>query len=329
MLLGCERQMKHVLVKTIVPILCLICVVFVFFEYQNWTDSLARIILFDKEVLIPDSSPYNKTNYVAFVKEVSSFVPYSKGDIKNIFYTIVNRGWGEFTFYCPSEYKSCLKDIKDITNDQDLLTHINNFVHPYHGFSSVKTYINENGEIKIVINYLYEKKIVNEINQRIDQIYKAIISETMSDYDKILTIHDYIINHTKYDVVRNETGNSPYQSYIAYGPLIEGYATCNGYTDAMALFLTKMNIPNYKVARIPPKNSNDEGHVWNALYFNNHWYHLDLTWDDPVSKDGKDYLQHKYFLITTSQLREADSLEVPITEHDFKENIYIELKEQE
>lgn len=304
------------------------CVAFVFFEFQKWTDALARFVIKDKEVFIPEDGPYVKSDKFTFVHEVSSFIPYSKGDIKNIFYTIVNHGWNELTFYCPNEYKSCLKDVKDITKNQDLLTHINNFVHPYNGFSSAETYINENGEIKIVIHYFYNNQIKNDINQRVDQIYNAVVKEDMSSYDKILAIHDYIINHVKYDVERNEKGTSPYESYLAYGPLIQGYATCNGYTDAMALFLTKMQIPNYKVAWTPEKESDEDGHVWNALYLNNTWYHLDLTWDDPVSKDGKDYLQHKYFLITTSQLKEADSGEVVVTEHDFKDNIYIEMKEK-
>lgn len=321
--------MKHSLSKSIVPIICLMCVVFVAFNFQKWTDALAGYVLKDKEILIPPDSSYTKSEQFLFVKDVDSFVPYSKGDLKNIFYTIVNHGWQEFTFYCPNEYKSCLNDLKEMSKNQDLLTHINNFVHPYNGFSSVETTINENGEIKFVIHYFYKKGIINEINQRVDQIYKGIINEQMSPYDKILTIHDYIINHAKYDVERNNDGKSKYNSYLAYGPLIEGYATCNGYTDAMALFLNKMGIPNYKVAKTPEENSDEEGHVWNALYLNNTWYHLDLTWDDPVSKDGKDYLQHKYFLITTSQLKEADAGEVQVTEHDFKDNIYIELKQKQ
>ena len=321
--------MKQSLSKTIVPILCLMLIVFVFFQYQKWTDSLASFVIHDKEILLPEDTPYKKNSDFTFVQETDNFIPYSKGDIKNIFYTVVNHGWSEFTFYCPNEYKNCLKDMKEISNNQDLLTHINNFVHPYNGFSSVETTLNENGEINLLIHYFYDKNMINDINQRVNQIYNAIIKEDMSTYDKILTIHDYIINHTKYDVERNNDGTSRYNSYLAYGPLIEGLGTCNGYTDAMALFLEKMDIPNFKVARTPDEKTLLEGHVWNALYLNKTWYHLDLTWDDPVSKDGKDYLQHKYFLITTSQLKEADSGEIKVTEHDFKENIYIEMQEKQ
>ena len=257
-------------------------------------------------------------------------MPFSFGDLKNIYFTIVNHGWKEFTFYCPSEYINCLDDVKKLSNDQDLLTHLNNYVHPYNSFSNVKTVINESGEITVSIEYFYTEEQEDIINKKVDEIYNSIINDNMDLYTKILTIHDYIINNTKYDVTRNNEGNSIYKSYIAYGPLIEGYATCNGYTDAMALFLEKLNVPNFKVAMTPDENSDTEGHVWNAVLIDNKWLHLDLTWDDPVSSDGTDYLQHKYFLITTNQLEEADtSGEVKVTEHQFKPTFYPELKKQE
>ena len=76
--------------------------------------------------------------------------------------------------------------------------------------------------------------------------------------------------------------------------MIEGYGLCGGYTDAMALFLDYYNIPNFKVIT--------ENHVWNVVKINDKWYHLDLTWDDPVASSGKDVLEHTFFLITTKKL---------------------------
>ena len=319
--------MKSLIKKLFIPILCLFILLFVLLNANNWSDFLTNYTINDPEVYIPKANSYVKEEDFLFVQNIENFMPFSKGDLKNIYYTIVNNGWKEFTFYCPSEYVECLEDVKEISNDQDLLTHLNNYVHPYNGFSNVKTVISETGDITVSINYFYSEDQIKKINQQVDKIYNEIIANDMDTYTKILTIHDYIINNTKYDIERNNNGNSIYHSYIAYGPLLEGYATCNGYTDAMALFLEKMNIPNFKVAMTPEKNSDTEGHVWNAVYLNNQWFHLDLTWDDPVSNDGTDYLQHKYFLITTSQLEEADtSGEVIVTEHQFKKNIYPELK---
>ena len=319
--------MKKILIKLIVPFSCLFLLLFVFLNADNWTDFLVKYTLNEPEIAIPKNSRYQKQENFLFVQNTNEFTPYSRGDIKNIYYTIVNNGWESFTFYCPAEYKNCLEDIKEISNNQDLLTHLNNYVHPYNGFSNVRTTIGETGDITVEIDYFYTEEQIEAIDKKIEEIYNQIITKDMDQYTKILTIHDYIINQTKYDIERNNSGNSSYHSYIAYGPLIEGYATCNGYTDAMALFLEKLDIPNFKVAKTPDSQNNSEGHVWNAVY--NNWLHLDLTWDDPVSNDGQDYLQHKYFLITTEQLKSIDtSGEVKVLEHEFKENIYPELKEE-
>ena len=68
---------------------------------------------------------------------------------------------------------------------------------------------------------------VKVINKKIDEIISDIINNNMSLEDKILAVHDYIINNTKYDsdALNN---NSKYKSYISYGTLLEGYSTCNG-----------------------------------------------------------------------------------------------------
>ena len=281
------------------------------------------------KVITQSVSTYAKQDNFIFVKNVDSFIPYSKGDLKNIFYTIVNSGWNNFTFYCPMEYYECVSDMKSFSQDQDLLTHINNFVHPYHSFSNIQTTLSESGEITISIDYLYSLEQVQAIEQEVDRILRQEIQENVSNYDKIKIMHDYIINHTKYDVNRNEDGSSNYLSYLAYGPLFQGYATCNGYTDLMSIILSKFQISNYKVATTPTTTQEEsEGHVWNAVFLDGEWLHLDLTWDDPVSRDGKDYLQHKYFLIDNEELKKADQGEVEVTEHYYPSNVYIEFHQK-
>ena len=187
----------------------------------------------------------------------------------------------------------------------------------------MKTAVSEKGEITIEITYLYTPEEIQTINNKIDEIIKNNINNTMDDYEKIKVIHDYLINNSKYDVERNNGKGSVYNSYKAYGPLFQGYATCNGYTDAMAIFLNKFGIKNYKIATTP-ENENSTGHIWNAVYINDKWLHLDVTWDDPVAESGKDYLLHKYFLVNNEELKKADEGKVVVTEHNFLKNIYSE-----
>ena len=75
-----------------------------------------------------------------------------------------------------------------------------------------------------------------------------------------------------------------------------------------------MNIKSYRVS--------SNSHIWNALYLDNEWYHIDLTWDDPVVSDGSDYLIHDYFLIKTQDLQQKEK-----TQHDFNSKRFIEIKE--
>lgn len=311
--------------KFILPFGCCVFLLFLLVKISSISNVLAILIETKDVTPIEEVSPYKKNEEFLFVQNAKSFVPLSKGDLKNIFYTIVNSGWTNFTFYCPNEYKECLSDMKALSQDQDLLTHINNYVHPYLSFSNIKTSLSESGEITIQVERLYEKEQINIINQKIESFMKENITDDLEIYDKIMLFHDAIINQTKYDVRRNESGESNYHSYIAYGPLIEGFATCNGYTDVMAIYLSQLEIPNYKIATTPTNDQNKtEGHVWNAVKVNDEWLHLDLTWDDPVSNDGKDYLQHKYFLVNNEKLKKADEGEVEVLEHRFDSSIYLE-----
>lgn len=264
--------------------------------------------------IMPNNS-YTKDYDFQFVKNTTDYTPYSYYDLLNIFYTVINNGWDEFTFYCPNAYENCIRDIKRISNDEELLSIINNFANPFNSFTSISTAYDETGEITIKITKLYDQNKETIINNKIDNILATIITPDMTIEDKIKTIHDYIINTTKYDIEKNNTGHSNYESNTAYGALIEGAAICNGYADAMALFLDRLNIKNYKIASTT--------HIWNAVYINDTWLHLDLTWDDPVSDDGKDYLYHKYFLINNEELKQEDK---DLPDHIFNSSVYLEFK---
>ena len=317
--------MKQNILKIIILILCITSLITLIINLDTITDNIVKLYLKQHDIVIPETDNYYLGRNFSYVKVPESYIPYSHNDLLNIFYSIIDHGWTEFTFYCPDEYPTCLEDAKTISKDKDLLTHINNFVHPFHSADNMITTLRTNGEVYVVVEYLYSKEDTTKINNEVDKIYKRIIKNNMTTNEKILAIHDYIINNSKYDIIKSDPKNNPHRSNIAYGPLFTGYATCNGYTDLMTLFLYKLNIPNYKIAKTPDTTINFEGHVWNALYIDNEWLNLDITWDDPVSTDGKDYLNHNYYLITTEELNELDEPK-GIIDHQFPKNIYIELK---
>jgi transglutaminase/protease-like cytokinesis protein 3 len=197
-------------------------------------------------------------------------------------------------------------------NDNSLLSNINNFVHPFNSYKLVETTYTNTGKITINVTRLYSEEEIKAINDKIDELYPSLVSSNKSTTENIKRIHDYIINHVKYDTAYVE-GNSTHKANTAYGALFEGYSVCSGYTDLMSIFLNKMGISNYKI-------SNDK-HVWNLVYLDGEWLHLDLTFDDPISSTGVNHLIHDYFLINTDKLKQLDQGENN-NAHVFNEEIY-------
>lgn len=316
--------------KLIIPFMCIILIALTVIFLGPITDKLKNSITKEPTLVIKNSNDYTKDIDYEFVSRTKDYIPYSYQDLLDIYYSVINNGWDQFTFYCPNEYSNCLNDVSSISSDELILTHLNNYVHPFNSFTNIKTSINENGEITLTVYYLYKEEDVTKINAKVDELIRLLLTDDMDDYTKIKTIHDYIINTTKYDVERNEENTSEYSSYTAYGPLFQGYATCNGYTDLMAIFLSKLGYNNFKIATTPAEMTNSStGHIWNAVLLDGNWLHLDLTWDDPVPDPNSgatqtDYLLHTYFLVTTEAMHQADQGQTVIEEHNFNPLYYLE-----
>ncbi len=263
-------------------------------------------IIKENAPIIKDNNGYKRSfDYIKFTY-IDDFTPYNKEDILNIYFNILNNGWNEFTFYCPKEYTDCLTDINELLKDEEEMTKVNNYVHPYNSFSDLNTKLGSNGEVTVSIIYKYNKEKIDIINNKVNEVIMSLNLNGKTDREKISLIHNYIINHSIYDdnAINN---NSPYDSKSAYGNLIEGYSVCSGYSDAMAIFLDKLNIPNIKV--------NSAHHIWNLVYIEGKWLHLDLTWDD--AEDVR--FQNNYFLITKEKLYSLDR-----EEHTFDEDFFLE-----
>ncbi|MCI8347542.1 MAG: hypothetical protein HFJ12_06340 [Bacilli bacterium] len=264
-----------------------------------------------KEVRLGKKNKYYRNYDFLYVQNTNNFKPKNKQELLNIFYTILNAGKDKFTFYCPEEYNSCLDDVKSLAKDQITLSHINNYVHPFNSFKNISTQTDTLGTITVNVKKAYSDTDIRLIEEAIKNIEKEVLDPNLPTEDQIRKIHDYIIDNSKYDSNRTDNNIIEYKSDIAYGPLIEGYGICGGYSDAMELFLDRLNIKSYKVS--------SEAHVWNAVNLYDAWYHLDLTWDDPVTDTGTDLLEDKFFLISTAQLQQLEK-----TQHNFDLNAYKE-----
>ena len=232
----------------------------------------------------------------SYVNNYEQAEVHSKQEIIDAIYYLINSGVTYSKRYCAKEYDGCYQDMEAISSDANLLSLLNNYVHPYNSFDSIIFNFDED-IIEIEIKHTYSKEEIEQINQEVEKIIDANISSNMSTKEKIKAIHDLIINNTEYDTLKTKNVNdTTYRSNTAYGVLMEGFGICSGYSDTMKIFLDKLNIINYKI-------SNDQ-HIWNLVYLDGVWLHLDLTWDDPVS--DKNITRDNYFLIDTKTLELLD-----------------------
>lgn len=149
-----------------------------------------------------------------------------------------------------------------------------------------------------------------KIYQKAKQILREIISDQMTDYEKLLSIFDYISYNTVYDyqVIDKEkkyTENNPstkFRSFYLEGVFYDGLAVCDGFSKAFSLLA---NMEGIKTVRIV--GDADGNHAWNKTLLEGKWYVVDITWTELEMKHyftnvDTEYLAHKYFLVSDNEI---------------------------
>lgn len=154
-----------------------------------------------------------------------------------------------------------------------------------------------------------------------------IVSDDMSEYEKVHAIYDYIIYNVRYD---HDCANAE-DAYVSgnlslnekmkyYGYYLEGifldkfykkdmHAVCDGKSKA---FVLMCGIEGITAVRISGEASSDGknfgGHAWNKVLLDlngtgdKEWYFVDTTWGD-VGDHSKEFLSHAYFLLSDDEVK--------------------------
>lgn len=263
------------------------------------------------EVVIPTDTKNHRIYNYKTVSETNDFNPKSIDDLKKIYFTILNNGWNEFTFYCDSDiYPSCADDVKTLANNNEYVALINNFVSPYNSYQKFNTLVTNDKIINIKIDKLYSESEISATDYKINEIFKSLnINTGNPTLDDIKSLHNYLLRTITYDT-KYTTETLDKSSSKAYYALTSGKAICSGYSDSFAIMMDKLNIPNFKVSTTD--------HVWNVIYYQNKWLHIDVTWDDDEVNNNNYY---NFFMIDTNDLLKKDTVK-----HSFDRNTYLELK---
>lgn len=125
--------------------------------------------------------------------------------------------------------------------------------------------------------------------ERIPKVRKSVeevltkVDTNMSDMEKVLLVHEYLIRKTTYKY--DDDG----LCYSAGGPLGNGAGVCAGYARAMILLLEEMDIEAYYA------RSTSMNHAWVYVKLDGAWYHIDPTWDDTRMGTNGMYV-HRFFI---------------------------------
>lgn len=141
-------------------------------------------------------------------------------------------------------------------------------------------------------------KADSEVKKKSEEIISTVIKPGMTDFEKELALHDYIVNNCSYDSENLKAQTIPPESHAVYGVLINQKAVCEGYAKAMKLLLDMAGVESMVVTG----NSMGQSHAWNLVKLDGKWYHTDATWDDPVMADGGQIRQYTYFNLTDSEI---------------------------
>ena len=146
--------------------------------------------------------------------------------------------------------------------------------------------------INVKQTYLTNLQQEQVVDAKIASLVAGLDVATMSDFQKVKFVNDYIVKNTQYS---EETATS---AHSAYTLVQEGKAVCQGY----ALFATKLLRALGVEAMYVTGEVYSGGHAWNLVKVDGDWFHLDTTWNDPVPDRGSG-VRYNYFLVSDQVLR--------------------------
>ncbi len=205
--------------------------------------------------------------------------------------------------------------------------------------ASYSGYDSETGILKVTLNltpydgnsYYYGdyssfsqvKAEYNALYERVDEITAALPSNA-SDFQKLLIINEWLLNHNTYNPDLS-SGTESFYAYIAPSALLYGdgddtadYPVCEGYAEAFKIICDKIGIDCVCGEAFGDTDGDgdiDSGHKWNLVNMDGEWYYYDGTWND---SGNSSYIYYRIgqFLIGRESMAAVDNLQTHKFYHD-------------
>lgn len=215
-----------------------------------------------KTKVVDDEKEFIQAIYDNLLKGNKTFTLVYEGDWEEIYQNDIDELFR----------KVCAIDDKNTSDDFDYMKgNLRKYTLSY-------TWNDTHCEFDFIIEYRETRAQTKKVNSTIKSELKKMKLSKASNYTKVKKIHDFIVNRVTYD--------TSYQGYTAYDALANKESVCQGY----ALLFYKMATE----AGVPCRIVTSDDHAWNIVKIGKKWYHVDTTWDDPIS--SKPILRYDYFM---------------------------------
>jgi len=137
--------------------------------------------------------------------------------------------------------------------------------------------------------------------------FDDVIREGMTDFEKELALHDWLMAHGKYDDLSrdNVAHIGRPNNTDPYGMLVGGYGICLGFATTFQLLMDLAEVECITVVGAAFGSTAD--HAWNMVKLDGEWYCVDVTWNNSY-EDIAGFIRsaYRYFNVTSDLLRETD-----------------------
>lgn len=134
------------------------------------------------------------------------------------------------------------------------------------------------------LDYVYSPEEIERyeslLKKGLEWFVRTFIKSGMSDFEKEIAIHDFLVKNVEYDyeVLEQPTKHSQ-DPYNVLGPLLKSKAVCWGYACAFKLLCDYSGLKCIVVTGDGCSDMENGPHAWNIIKLDGVPYHVDTTWD--------------------------------------------------
>jgi hypothetical protein len=168
--------------------------------------------------------------------------------------------------------------------------------------------------------------IAADIYEEAKDVLREIITDDMTDYEKVHAIYDWLIFNVEYDLdmldelvelqaLYNLSDPDEYSEYYSEvlkyrcfyleGVFLDNLAVCDGFAKAFVLLARIEGIEAIKISGTII--SSGENHAWNKVNIEGNWYTVDSTWGNYIvhstsPESYSEYMNHAYLLVSDAEM---------------------------